>query len=108
MGGDESFLRGDFQISGAASDSIDSTVHDLVDLLDLCHVSQDEQSGLTEVCRRVRTRLGGVAAAFVCVDGHGCHLLVADGGRIDLAIAGRAVTAAMLDGRAPVRGRISS
>ena len=72
---------------------LDPMVDDIVDILDLCQTSADETALLSEVCRRIRVRVHGVAAAFVAVEAGGCTVITSDGGRVDLAIAGRVLNA---------------
>ena len=68
---------------------LDPMVDDIIDILDLCQTSSDETALLSEVCRRIRIRVHGVAAAFAAVEAGGCTVITSDGGRVDLAIAGR-------------------
>jgi transcriptional regulator with GAF, ATPase, and Fis domain len=68
-------------------------VDDIVGILDLCQTSDDEAAVLTEVCRRVRTRLQGVATGIAVPGGNGYVLLASDGGRIETMVAERAASA---------------
>ncbi len=71
----------------------DPMVTAIVEILDLCQTSDDERAVLTEVCRRLRTRLHAVGAALVVDDGGARISVAADGGRIDLAVAARTIAA---------------
>ncbi len=73
--------------------ALDPMVEDIVDILDLCQTSEDEHALLTEVCRRIRGRLHAVAIAVAAAEGERCVVVASDGGRIDLAIAGRVAAA---------------
>ena len=73
--------------------ALDPMVEDIVDILDLCQTSEDDQALLTEVCRRIRGRIHAVAIAVAAAEGERCVVVTSDGGRIDLAIAGRVVAA---------------
>jgi DNA-binding NtrC family response regulator len=92
---------------------LEPIVAGIVDILDLCQTSDDERMVLTEVCRRVRGQLHAVATTLV-LNEEGVRIVVAaDGGRIDLAIAERAIAAGAtipphrcgerLEGAAPIR-----
>jgi DNA-binding NtrC family response regulator/tetratricopeptide (TPR) repeat protein len=72
---------------------LDPMIDDIVEILDLCQTSLDETALLSEVCRRIRARVHGVAAAFAVVEGGGCTVITSDGGRVDLEIARRVLTA---------------
>src|SRR5206468_7058963 len=75
--------------------------------------SDDEQSVIVEVCRRVRVRLHAVAAGVVVPRGGTYVPLAAEGGRLDLKIAERATAGGLtiaphrcedrLEAAAPIR-----
>ena len=74
---------------------LDPTVAGLVDVLGLCQKSEDEQTVLREVCRRVRVLLHAAAVACVAGEGGRQTVVASDGGRVDLDIADRAVQAGL-------------
>ncbi|MEO8257343.1 MAG: sigma-54 dependent transcriptional regulator [Acidobacteriota bacterium] len=76
--------------------ALDPMVDDIIDILDLCQTASDETALLSEVCRRIRVRVHGVAAAFAAIESGVSTVITSDGGRVDLAIAGRVLTAGMV------------
>ena len=82
--------------------TLDPMVDDIVDILDLCQTSDDETALLSEVCRRIRARVHGVAAAFAAVEGGGCTVITSDGGRVDVAHRGACADGGDRDCAAPM------
>ncbi len=72
---------------------LDPVVEAIVDILDLCQTSEDEHTLLAEVCRRLRGRIRAVAIAVAAADGARCTIVSSDGGRIELPIAERVMSA---------------
>jgi DNA-binding NtrC family response regulator len=72
---------------------LDPMVEAIVDILDVCQTAEDEDAVLAEACRRIRSRIRAVATACAAAQGPGCAVITSDGGRIELAIAERAVAA---------------
>ncbi len=77
--------------SPADHQGFDIMVDDIVGILDLCQTSDDEGALLTEVSRRVRTRLHAAAAGVAVAERGAVEVLASDGGRLDRAIAERAI-----------------
>jgi tetratricopeptide (TPR) repeat protein len=88
--------------SGLTTNTLDPTVDDIVEILQICQRSDDDTAILIEVCRRSRSRLHAAAVALVSVDGSSCRIVASDGSRIELTVADRAVGAGIT--LAPHRG----
>jgi DNA-binding NtrC family response regulator/tetratricopeptide (TPR) repeat protein len=69
----------------------DPTIATIIDILNLCQASDDERTVMEEVCRRMRARLHATATAIVADEDGRLATLSADGGRMELTSAGRAV-----------------
>jgi DNA-binding NtrC family response regulator len=102
--------------AGPSSDSgpwPESSTDDLVGILHLCQAAEDEPRVLAEVCARVRQHLHAAAVAIIAPDSAGSVVIAADGGRMDPAVALRAIAMALpvaphrfderLDAAVPVR-----
>ena len=74
-------------------DAFDPVIDDIVYILDVCQTSDDEQSILVEVCRRIRGRVHAAAAACLVADGAAWMPIASDGERMEPAIATRIVAA---------------
>jgi DNA-binding NtrC family response regulator/tetratricopeptide (TPR) repeat protein len=82
---------------------IDVLVPDLIDILHVCQNAEEDTAVLAGVCARVRHQLHAAAVAFVVADGNaartgstsaaGYVAIAADGGRLEMGIAERALTA---------------
>jgi DNA-binding NtrC family response regulator len=91
----------------------DTGVEDVLDILQVCQAALDDGGLVTEVCRRLRSRLRAAAVAVCIPTPCGVVPLASDGGRVDPAIGKRVVDAALplpphahgasVEGGAPVR-----
>ena len=66
---------------------------DVVEILRVCQNAEEETAVLTDVCARLRRQLRAAAVAFVAVDGATLTTIASDGGRLEPAVAERAVAA---------------
>jgi len=78
---------------GGSASVADRFVDDIVAILDVCQTCGEETAVMAEVCRRVRARLHAAAAGVAVAGAGAAHVIVAQGGRVDAAIAERAMAA---------------
>jgi DNA-binding NtrC family response regulator len=75
---------------------IDAFVPGLIDILHVCQNAEEDTAVLAGVCARLRRQLQAAAVAFVGGENGGLSVLAADGGRIDSAMAARAMAAGIV------------
>jgi len=75
---------------------LEGVVNGLIGILRACQEGEEEAAVLTGVCTRVRGQLRAAAVAFVAADAADLAVVAADGGRIDLETARRAIDAGMI------------
>ncbi|MBI4485317.1 MAG: sigma-54-dependent Fis family transcriptional regulator, partial [Acidobacteria bacterium] len=99
--------------AGDGTEHIDGVVDGFVDILHLCQNAAEEDAVLVEVCGRLRKQLHAAGVAFVAPEHASVRAIAGDGGRVDHAIAQRAIGAGVpisphrvddrLEAAAPVR-----
>jgi DNA-binding NtrC family response regulator/tetratricopeptide (TPR) repeat protein len=98
---------------GASIAGMEGVIDEIVGILHLCQNAEEDLAVLTGVCARLRSQLHAAAVAFIIVE-HGAPVVIAaDGGRLETAIAQRAMAAGIaipphrtddrLEAAAPVR-----
>ncbi|HMD33324.1 MAG TPA: sigma 54-interacting transcriptional regulator [Vicinamibacterales bacterium] len=85
-----------FAPADAAAGRTDPAIDDVIVILRACQTAEDEAVVLKDVCAHVRGQLRAIAAAFVVRAERGCEVFVFDGGRVDLEMAERAMTAGIV------------
>jgi DNA-binding NtrC family response regulator/tetratricopeptide (TPR) repeat protein len=80
----------------ASAGRSDPAIDDVIVILRACQTAEDEAVVLKDVCAHLRGQLRAIAAAFVVQAGRGCEVFVFDGGRVDLEMAERAMTAGVV------------
>ena len=85
----------DLRGAGPTAAGADPMAEDLVDVLRVCQTAVDDSAVLKTVCARVRRQMHAAAVAFVACGAPraGAYVVESDGGRLDPAIAARALSA---------------
>jgi DNA-binding NtrC family response regulator len=94
--------------SGAAATHLDPLVHEIVEIVRVCHDADEERSLLRQVCARVRHQLRAAAVAFFARDGGRWDALATDGARVETEIAERVVASGIVLGPCRTRDRIEA
>ncbi len=86
-------LFGPAQTQGSPWTSTDGMIDEAIAILRACQEADDEPQVLGEVCRRVRRQLGAASVAVAAAAAPQIWTIAADGARVDLSTAERAVAA---------------
>ena len=76
----------------------------MIEILGLCQHARDEDAVLAEVCERLRRQLRAAGVGFFACEAGRLAAVVARGGRVEPAIAGRAIAAGVPVAPASLRG----